>query len=248
VLVVTTFALHSEFRPWRRLRPFRRIDGSVPTYETRIDRVHLRVVLTGIGLDATTAAAETIFREKPDLCIASGLAGGLSATLRVADVVAADRVSGPAGSPITCDLPALQLAVECGARRIHTLYSAPAIVITAEQKRQLSAIGEAVDMESRTIFGECQRRNIPALALRAVSDTASLDLPLDLNRALTPQGKIRRSRLLAEVARHPSVLPGLFRLGILGYRAATALAVWLDAYLVRLAANCERDASRIVSA
>jgi adenosylhomocysteine nucleosidase len=243
VLVVTTFALDSEFAAWRRLRPFRRIDGPVPTYDTRIDRVHLRVVLTGIGSEAATAAADTIFREKPDLCITSGLAGGLSETLRVADVVAADRVSGPTGASIACNPPALTLALECGARRIHALYSAPAIVITAEEKRQLSAIGEAVDMESRTILGESQQRNIPALALRAISDTATFDLPLDLNRALSPQGKIDRSRVLAAVVRRPTALPGLVRLGILGYRAATALAVCLDAFVAHLAANAPRTAA-----
>lgn len=243
MLVVTTFALDSEFAAWRRLRPFRRIEGPVPIYETCIDRVHLRVVLTGIGSEAATAAAETIFREKPDLCIASGLAGGLSETLRVADVVAADRVSGPTGASIRCDSPALNLALECGARRIRALYSAPAIIITVEQKRQLSAIGEAVDMESRTILGESQQRNIPALALRAISDTAGFDLPLDLNRALSPRGKIDRTRLLAVVVRRPKAVPGLIRLGMLGYRAAAALALCLDAFVVRLAADAPRDAA-----
>jgi adenosylhomocysteine nucleosidase len=243
VLVVTTFALDSEFAAWRRLRPFRRIDGPIPIYDTRIERVHLRVVLTGIGSDAATAAADTIFREKPDLCITSGLAGGLSETLCVADVVAADHVSGPTGASIPCDSPALNLALECGARRIHALYSAPAIVITAEEKRQLSAVGEAVDMESRTILGESQQRNIPALALRAISDTATFDLPLDLNGVLIPQGKIDRSRVLAALVRRPTALPGLVRLGILGYRAATALAVCLDGFVVRLAADAPRTAA-----
>jgi adenosylhomocysteine nucleosidase len=244
VLVVTTFALDSEFAAWRRRRPFRRVEGFVPIYETQIDRVHVRVVLTGIGSEAATAAAETIFREKPDLCIASGLAGGLSETLRVAEVVAADRVSGPTGTSIACDPSALQIALHCGARPIHALYSAPAIVITAEQKRQLSAIGEAVDMESRTILGESQRRNVPGLALRAISDTASFDLPLDLNRALSEAGKIDRSRLLAAVVRHPAALPGLVRLAALSYRAATALAVCLDAYIVRVASGFGTRADR----
>ena len=244
MLVVTTFALDSEFAAWRRRRPFRQIDGPVPVYETRIDRVHLRVGLTGIGSDAAAAAALTIFREKPDLCIASGLAGGLSDTLHVADIVAADRVNGPTGESIACDPSALELALECGARRIQALYSAPAIVITAEQKRQLSAVAEAVDMESRTILGECRRRNIPALALRAISDTASLDLPLDLNRALSAQGTINRRRLLAAVVRRPTALPGLVRLGILGYRAAAALAVCLDAYVVRAGSGFGTRADR----
>jgi len=246
VLVVTTFALDSEFAPWRRLRRFRRVDGRIPIYESRIGSVRLRVVLTGIGQHAATAAA-AVFREKPDLCIASGLAGGLSEALRVADIVVAPRVSGPDGASIACDPSALELALDCGARRIGALYSAAAIVITAAQKRQLSAIAEAVDMESRTILGESQQRNVPALALRAISDTANVDLPLDLNRAVSPQGDIHRSRMLAALVRRPKALPGLIRLGVLGYRAATALSVFLDAYMVRVAGGSEPDARRMAS-
>jgi adenosylhomocysteine nucleosidase len=241
MLVVTTFALDSEFAPWRRLRPFRRSDSPLPIYESRIGSVRLRVVLTGIGPHATAAAA-AVFRDTPDLCIALGLAGGLNEALRVADVVVPVRVSGPRGTPIVCDRSAHKLALDCGALRIDALYSAPAIVVTAAHKRQLSAIAEAVDMESRTILGESQQRNIPGLALRAISDTANVDLPLDLNRAISPQGHINRSRLLAALLRRPKALPGLVRLGVQGHRAATALSVVLDAYLVRLAGGSERDA------
>ena len=235
MLIVTTFALDSEFAPWRRRRPFRRSDGPVPIYESRLGRVRLRVVITGIGHHAATAAAAAVFRDTPDLCIASGLAGGLSEALRVADVVAPPRVSGPDGASIVCDPSALELALGCGARRIEALYSAPAIVVTAAQKRQLRGIADAVDMESRTILGESQRRRVPGLALRAIGDTANIDLPLDLNRAISAGGHIHRGRLLAELVRCPMALPGLVHLGVLGYRAATALSVFLDSYIAVLA-------------
>src|SRR5215468_506301 len=150
MLVVTTFALDSEFAPWRRLRPFARSDGPVPIYESRIGSTRVRVVLTGIGPHAATAALTAVFHDKPDVCIASGLAGGLSEALRVGDVIVPRLVNGPAGSSIACDPAALELALGCGAREIDALYSAPAIVVAAEQKRQLSAIANAVDMESRT--------------------------------------------------------------------------------------------------
>lgn len=235
MFIVTTFALDSEFAPWRKRRDFRRNDGQVPSYESRSGRVRLRVVLTGIGHTAAAAAAAAVFRDKPDLCIASGLAGGLSDALRVADVIAPPRVSGPDGASILCDPSALELALGCGARRIEALYSAPAIVVTAAQKRQLSGIADAVDMESQTILGESRQRRVPALALRAISDTANVDLPLDLNRAVSSRGQVNRGRLFAELVRCPKALPGLVRLGVLGYRAATALSVFLDSYLAVLA-------------
>ena len=196
-------------------------------------------MITGIGHHAATAAAAAVFRDTPDLCIASGLAGGLSEALRVADVVVPPRVSGPDGASIVCDPSALELALGCGARRIEALYSAPAIVVTAAQKRQLRGIADAVDMESRTILGESQRRRVPGLALRAIGDTANIDLPLDLNRAISAGGHIHRGRLLAELVRCPMALPGLVHLGVLGYRAATALSVFLESYVVQVAGGGE---------
>jgi adenosylhomocysteine nucleosidase len=193
------------------------------------------VVLTGIGRNAATAAAAAVFRDKPDLCIASGLAGGLNEALHVADVIAPPRVSGPEGTSIVCDPSALELALDCGARRIEALYSAPAIVVTSAQKRQLCGIADAVDMESQTILGESQQRGVPAVALRAISDTANVDLPLDLNRAVSSRGQVNRGRLFAELVRCPKALPGLVRLALLGSRAATALSVFLDSYIAVLA-------------
>jgi adenosylhomocysteine nucleosidase len=237
VLVVTTFALDSEFAPWRTRRPFERSDGPLPIYESRLGKVRLRVVLTGIGQHAATAATAAVFRDTPDLCIASGLAGGLSDAVRVADVVVPRRVSGPEGASIACDPWALELALGSGARRIESLYSAPAIVVTAAEKRELYGIADAVDMESRTILGESQQRGVPGLALRAISDTSNVDLPLDLNRAVSLRGRINYVRLFAELARCPTALPGLINLGVLGSRAATALSAFLESYIVQVAGD-----------
>jgi adenosylhomocysteine nucleosidase len=237
VLVVVTFALDSEFAPWRRLRRFRRGDGPDPVYESRIGSVDLRVVLIGIGQHAAATAAAVVFRDQPDLCIASGLAGGLDETLRVADVVAPLRVRAPGGGSIDCDASVVARALRCGARRITALYSAQAIVVTAAEKRRLSARADAVDMESWAILSESRQRGIPGVAIRAISDPADVDLPLDLNRAVSPHGELNWGGVLAAMARRPTAVPGVVRLGVLGHRAATALSVFLDAYMERLAGS-----------
>jgi len=188
------------------------------------------VVLTGIGPYAAAAAIPAVFRDQPDLCIASGLAGGLSEALHVGDIIVPVRASGPGAASIACDPSALNLALACGARRVNALYSAPAIVVTAAEKRELSAMADAVDMESRTILGESQQRNISGLALRAISDPANVDLALDLNQAVSRRGNIARGRLLGALLRRPKALPGLVRLGVQSSRAATALSVFLDAF------------------
>jgi adenosylhomocysteine nucleosidase len=242
VFVVATFALNGEFAAWRRLRLFRRCTaGPVPAYETRIGGNRLRVVLTGIGPRAASAAAATVFQNGPDLCIASGLAAGLSQALCVADVIAPESVQGPDGCTIDADPSLLALAVSCGARRVSTLYSAPSIVVTSEQKRQLSVVGDAVDMESTTILCEGHDRGVPGIAIRAISDPAAIDLPLDLNRVLTARGGVSLFRAIGGVARRPQAVPGLVRLGVDGRRAAVALSAFLDAYVEHAACGQHRS-------
>jgi adenosylhomocysteine nucleosidase len=238
VVVAATFALDAEFASWRRRRPFRRCaNRPVPVYETRIGDVRVRVVLTGIGQHAAAAAAAMVFRDRPDLCIASGLAGGLSQALRVADIIAAGSVRGPDGRTIESDPRLLALAVGCGARAVSTLYSSETIVVSGEQKRRMSVDADAVDMESSTILGECHNRGVPGIAIRAISDPASADLPLDFNPALTIQGRFSIVRMMAALARRPQAVPGLVRLGLEGRRTVAVLGAFLDAFVEQLAAS-----------
>jgi adenosylhomocysteine nucleosidase len=238
VVVAATFALDAEFAPWRRRRPFRQCANQpVPVYETRIGDARLRVVLTGIGRRAATAAAAMVFQDRPDVCLASGLAGGLSQALRVADIIAAGRVRGPDGRTIDSDPRLLALAVGCGARAVSTLYSSDTIVVSGEQKRRLSVVADAVDMESTTILGECHDRGVPGIAIRAISDPASADLPLDFNSALTNQGRFSMVRMMGALARRPQAVAGLVRFGVESRRAAAALSLFLDAFVEQLAAN-----------
>lgn len=237
-MVVVTFALDAEFAPWRRLRRFRRFaNRPVRSYETRIGGVRLRVVLTGIGRRAATAAEAMVFQDRPDVCIASGLAGAFSPTLRVADIIVAGRVGGPNGRTIESDPRLFALAVRCGARVVGTLYSSENIVVSVEQKRRMSACADAVDMESATILGECCHRGVPGIAIRAISDPARVDLPLNFNRALTNEGRFSIVRMMGALARRPQAVPGLVRLGLDSRRAAAALATFLDAFVEQLAAS-----------
>jgi hypothetical protein len=56
-------------------------------------------------------------------------------------------------------------------------------------KRNLAGSGaEAVDMESYEIVAEAGRRGVPAVVLRAISDSFERDMP-DFNRALNSDGE-----------------------------------------------------------
>ena len=234
MVATVTFAMHAEFAPWRRLRSFQRsADGRVPTYITQVGDVRVRVTLTGVGQRAATVAARTVFHDRPDVCIASGLAGGLNEELRVARIVASGSVVDHRGRIVDIDPRLLSLALAGGARSV-SLYSSPTIVANVGDKRRLSHIADAVDMESAAVLGESSRLGIPCIGIRAISDPSTVDLPIDLNRTLTGAGRISPLRTLAALAKRPHAVRRLVRLGIDGHRAAAALVAFLDGYIEQL--------------
>ena len=237
MVVAVTFALHAEFAPWRRLRSFRRCAGArVPTYAAHAGDLHVRVALTGVGPRAATAAAEAVLQDRPDVCIASGLAGGLHETLGVAEIVASGSVRGHGGPRVEIDPRLLGLAFGGGARAV-SLYSSPWIVVSAGEKRRLSGVADAVDMESAVILAESSRRGIPCIAIRAISDPSNADLPFDLNQALTERGSISLVRTIAALVRKPTAMWRLVRMGLDGRRASMALATFLENYVEQLGAT-----------
>jgi adenosylhomocysteine nucleosidase len=198
--------------------------------------LHVRVMLTGVGQRAATAAVDTVFQDRPDVCIASGLAGGLHEALRVAEIVASGSVRGRNGPSADIDPRLLALALSRGARSV-TLYSSPMIVVSAGEKRRMSGVADAVDMESAVILAESSRLGIPCIAIRAISDPSFLDLPFDLNQTLTELGRVSPVRTIAALVRRPHAVGRLVRIGLDGRRASMALAAFLDGYIEQLGAS-----------
>lgn len=239
--VLVTLAVEQEFAPWCRLRLFRRVSrGRVPSFTTEIGSAEVRVALTGMGRLALERVLPALFNDEPACCISAGLAGALSPDLRLGEVVAAAAVrSLPPGSAVEADPKMLERAVGCGARRVSAFLTVPRVVITAGEKRDLSSVADAVEMESFRLLSAAGERAIPAIAVRAVSDAADQDLPLDFNRVIDRRGRLSPSRLLAEVLRRPQRVPALVRLGGASRRAAGRLATFLDGYVASLASAAE---------
>src|SRR5690242_13630124 len=81
--IVVTFAVQSEFAPWRRLRTFNRITET--EFTTRIGSSEVRASITGIR-------ARKFKLPAADLCIVSGVAGGLKAQHSLGSVLVAKTV------------------------------------------------------------------------------------------------------------------------------------------------------------
>ena len=235
--ILVTFALPQEFAPWRMRRPFARVPvGPLAAYDARIAGADVRVALTGIGQFPAVRVARQFLQQGADACISAGLAGGLRAEHSVGRVLVARALRmEDERFVLKSDDRLRRLAAVCGARAVECFFSAERVVVTAQEKAALGLVADAVEMESFAILTEAARCRVPAVAVRAISDTVRADLPLDFNRVTTRQGAVSGPRLLAQLVRRPYRLPALLRLGADTRRAAAALAGFLDAFVQAMA-------------
>ena len=165
---------------------------------------NVQVILVGIGKrNAERAIRAALAKERPDLVLTCGFAGGLRPELTMGTVVFA-------ADPETGLEPALLAA---GAKPVR-FYCAERVAATAEQKRALrEATGaDAVEMESQVICAVCHEQSIPCATVRVILDTAKKDLPLDFNQLMTPNQKMSYSKLALALAKSPGKLGALLRL------------------------------------
>ncbi|MEJ2008044.1 MAG: hypothetical protein P8Z30_07810, partial [Acidobacteriota bacterium] len=213
--MMVTFAVDWEFKPWLRIRPFRQVPGGARAFETRIAGTDVTVVLTGVGpLNSSRAIRAAMDAVLPDLCIASGLAGGLKPEHRPGEVLVARGARSEAGrEAFKSDEKLFGAAVECGAKAVDRFISAQHVVRTAKEKAQLGASADAVDMESFAIMKEMGDLGVPCVAVRSVADSAEMDVPCDFDRALDSSGHIRIIHVLGQVVCDPRQAWPLARLG-----------------------------------
>jgi hypothetical protein len=98
---------------------------------------------------------------------------------------------------------------------VRELHSIDRVAITAAEKRELRERtgASAVDMESAAIARKGSAWGVPFFAIRAVSDTAHEDMPLDFNQYRSADGRFSRSRIaMAALIRPLSRIPALLRL------------------------------------
>ena len=91
--------------------------------------------------------------------------------------------------------------------------------------RQTGAI--AADMESALIVAAAARRGVPAVVVRAVSDTAAQSLSRDLTGLVDDAGRTSRVRAAALVLRRPALICSALALQRATARALRTIAAVL---------------------
>jgi len=237
--ILVTFAVEAEFAPWRSRHPFVPYEfddagkrREFDLYRANIGSNEITVLLTAIGGQNASNAMRTIPLETTDVCIATGLAGALDGSLKPGDIVVGRRCETLSQVLRTSgDADLLNLALTAGARPVDVFLTSETILITAAEKQSLSTSGSVVEMESAHILAAASERRIPVVAVRAISDAAGEDLPVDFRQIVDSRGHVRFAPLLKELALHPHRLPLLVQFGRQSRAAAVLLADFLDKYI-----------------
>jgi nucleoside phosphorylase len=244
--VLVTFAVETEFAPWKKAQNLRaRVESGVAVHQFDFGGVSADFVVTGVGAKNATRCAEILMREPYDAVIAAGFAGALRSELNAGDVIVATSVrhqspgspaSGsnrPLGNPqtIISNADLVALAAANGATIIETLVSVDKIAATTEEKSQIAPFTNAADMESFAILSAARARQIPAVAIRVISDSLHQDLPAGVNSLLNDSGAVNIPGVAKYVVSHPLAVPAVIRLGRRSKSAAETLQRFLESYV-----------------
>lgn len=243
--ILITFAIKAEFSAWSSRHPFvpyefenweKRRDYDL--FKANVGPDEVTVLLTGMGSENATKAMLSVPIEIHDACISTGLAGSLDASLRPGDIAVA-RVAEMFDQNLRAasDPSLFELAASCGAKPVKVSITSEKIVATAKAKEELSQKGSIVEMESAHILRAAARHHVPAVTVRAISDGADEDLPVDFARILDAHGHLRVGGLLKEVGLNPYRIPLLIQFGRQSRAAGKSLADFLDHYVSALSQN-----------
>jgi adenosylhomocysteine nucleosidase len=255
--ILVTFAVESEFARWRKRHDFRsfEIRKGAEAFLTTIAGIEVIVGLTGIGpAAASRATCDFTWGEVLDLCITTGFAGALRTEYQIADILAAREIvpdqkrAKSVGMKIKSTPRLLNLAASCGAKIADRFYSSSSTIRTVQDKAAHGDVADAVEMESFEVLSEALAWMSEGIAVRAISDTADEDLPLDFDQVVTDEGELSMARLAGQIVRKPSAIPGLIRLGKRSGEAAGKLADFLDAFVAALAGQSLAIVPKEVSA
>jgi adenosylhomocysteine nucleosidase len=248
--ILVTFAIKAEFSQWSSRHPF--VPYEFENWETRrefdlfkanIGPDEVTVLLTGMGGENAAKAMSSIPLETQDLCISSGLAGSLDARLTPGDIVVARSAETLDETRKAASHAALlDLAVLSGAKAVNVSVTSEKIIATAEEKEELGQKGSIVEMESSHILRAAAERHLPCVAVRAISDAADEDLPVDFARILDSHGHLKIGGLLKEVGLSPYRIPLLLQFGRQSRAAGKSLADFLDRYVSAISTNWEKVA------
>lgn len=173
------------------------VNGAKFAREVRKDGMTWRLVANGPG----PRCVEEVLRQKMEVSgiLNTGFCGALEPSLRIGDIVVWGRAPQARAEGFVCG----------------EISSSDRVVVTVEEKRHLRERTGAIaaEMEAAAVKKIAESWCVPFYCIRAVSDTANEDMPLDFNLYRDAAGRFSLPRIaLAAMSRPFSRIPALKRL------------------------------------
>lgn len=257
--------MRSELRPLVRALALRRSASSPRTYAGRAGRLTVTAMQTGVGTDAATRATRRLLDARADAgpidhVIIAGIAGGIDDRLAIGDLVVPRAVidartgetytphpfgdppeaASPA-SPDSPDGPGFPDRLRGSRVSDGLVHTSDEPVLDRSAVAALAARGVvALDMETAAVAAVCEERGCPWSVFRAISDRSADGLVDEAIAGLARSDGSSDLRAVARlVARHPTRLRGLARLGRDAHVAARAAAVAASTAVRRAATSLD---------
>ena len=143
--------------------------------------------IVGIGFRAAKRSTEAAISEiKPDRIVSAGTCGALDPAITLGEVFTVSKIQSSLGEfhPVVLDANTTEL------------FSQDAVAITVSEKHALRTQGASiVDMEAAAIAEVCARHGVPFACLKAVSDLATENLPINFNQYRDVNGGFQNARI-----------------------------------------------------
>jgi hopanoid-associated phosphorylase len=174
---------------------------------------YVEVVIGGGNSALLRQRLERSIRNSVKGIISIGIAGALSPSLNAGDCVVASAILADATRHETDPAWSAHLCRTLSGLHAGTIAGAERIAATMEEKAAIrrDTGADAVDMESHVAVRIAHERNLPFVALRAISDSADHTLPHAARVAMKPSGSIALWRVFGSVVRRPQQIPALIR-------------------------------------
>ncbi|CAA9889247.1 conserved hypothetical protein [Candidatus Methylobacter favarea] len=178
------------------------------------------VAYSGAGSKNAQTAAELLVSKGVTRLISWGCAAALSSLVKPGDLTLAATLIDAEYTRIDINSPWHRSTKNLLSQSIvvHTgqLAESKSLISSSKDKKQLQSKTGAIalDMESIAIAKVAKQHKLAFLAIRAIADPVTMDLPEAVNHSLNDQGDILLGKLLFFIVRHPAQLPGLIKLAL----------------------------------
>jgi len=230
-------ALRLELAPFLdRCEKVKKYTGGAFTFRGgHFGNLRIAIVESGAGrVRARKATLALLDAHTPRWLLSAGFSGALRPDLKIGDVVVANSIVGPAGESVSLDL-SMPADPDRG-WHVGRIATADHIVRTSAEKRALaeSTGALAVDMESLTVAQVAQESHLRFMAIRAISDDATTDLPPEVLAILGPTGSVRAGAVAGALFKRLSSAKDMWQMREHAVRASDRLAMFLAGIVEQL--------------